>query len=177
MKFGDKILIYCDERIISATISDGHDSYWEAQKKTLYSTTCPYCNKSCMHDSESYDAIGHEKYAYAAVAVCKSCGWWSFESEECDSSGIDYDFFSSEAILKEFDIESCKVPVKELRNYIAHNKGRIQDINPKKFEELVGSIFSEYFGFKVEFCSYCRPDRGIDLIVVDHGAKKGLLSK
>ena len=67
--------------------------------------------------------------------------------------------------MKEFDIESKAIPLEPLVSYISKKNELIRSINPAKLEELVGSIYSELFGYKVEYCSYVRPDKGIDLIV------------
>jgi restriction endonuclease Mrr len=93
------------------------------------------------------------------------CGWWSYRSEGDSTDGVP-EFHSVAALLKEFAGESPEVPLEALAAHVSRNPETIHSMSPAKVEELVGSIYSELFGYEVEYCSYGRPDRGIDLIVV-----------
>ncbi|HEX5720512.1 MAG TPA: restriction endonuclease [Thermoanaerobaculia bacterium] len=68
--------------------------------------------------------------------------------------------------MKKFESDSREIPIDPLVQYIARGQELIHSIHPAKLEELVGAIYSEILGYKVESCSYARPDKGIDLIVV-----------
>ena len=68
--------------------------------------------------------------------------------------------------MKRFAVQSCEVPILELRKYINRNEDALRVVDPLKFEELVASVFSDTFGYRVESMSYGRPDRGIDIVFI-----------
>ena len=57
------------------------------------------------------------------------------------ASDVEY----SSAILKSYDDDSIDIPVKVLREYIAKNPSVIYKINAHKMEDLVRSVFSDFF--------------------------------
>lgn len=122
----------------------------------LFDEYCPFCKLKCWKKKEE---IISEKYIQE-IAVCLECGWWSWHDY------TDTFYCSASAIMKKFSVESDSVPCRELSNYVEKNPEKLLKISPKKFEELVASIYSNVFGYRVEFCSYCRPDKGIDVICI-----------
>lgn len=136
-----------------------------AKRPTSYlAFTCPFCNLKCstLRKHGSHDMY----YRWNTLAACVNCGWWSFDSQQDVAENLfDYhESYSSRAILKSFAVDDPNVPYVELARYLARHHDRLVDIHPAKFEELVAAIYREYFGYRVEFCSYGRPDHGIDVL-------------
>jgi len=146
--------------------------FQDAKADTVFSFTCPYCQLECEseHESTSYGVTGWVKDWFTC---CPRCGWWSYESDSDDTDG-NPTYHSVAAILRKFDCDSPDIPIDPLVSYIAQNQDLIREIHPAKLEELVGAVYSEVLGFKVERCSYARPDKGIDLIVVNATEKRTL---
>ena len=157
------IFVFSDSTIRS--YGDGDSDWNDAKSTSVFSYSCPYCNINCEseEDDASYGVTGWVKDRFAS---CTRCGWWSYESDCDDLSGI-ATYHSVAAIMKKFDHDSLEVPITSLTSYIDKNQDLIHSIHPAKLEELVGAIYSEVLGYKVEYCSYGRPDLGIDLIVVN----------
>ena len=168
IRFGDKVVIFSDN-----TYKWKSGDYGKVWPSRTVNNKCPYCKISdLLRDSATYDPYGQESYEYGSVIVCGDCGWWQYNGDDNESDGTNYRSFYAEAILREFEISSSEVPVNELLRHLTKYKDRLGEIHPKKMEELVASIFKEYFGYKIEFCSYCRPDKGIDIIAVEHGGSR-----
>jgi hypothetical protein len=122
-----------------------------------YREICPYCEIDCFVAAEGPDEAGE------FLAVCERCGWWSWLGSCQDARRLQID--SAEAVLTEFKSDDFSVTVlEELARYLAQNESKILGMPPSQFEGLVGAIFREALGYRIEFCSYGRPDRGIDLV-------------
>jgi restriction system protein len=102
--------------------------------------------------------------------VCERCGWWSYDNDDPDPYLVSH--WSSRALLKTFAVGDFDVPVTELARYLQEHEDAMSMVHPAKFEELVGSVFSSYFGYRVDYCSYGRPDLGIDLVVLNTDENK-----
>ena len=164
------ILVYTGEfncEYGDASLEDARP-YWSAKRKSQFSLTCPYCLIECHRETDGFEFSGGGSQE-DRFSTCQMCGWWSFEAEQESLDGI-LSYFSSQAILKPLEATSRSIPIKPLATYIAKRPEAIRAIAPAKLEELVGAIYSEVFGYRLEFCSYARPDKGIDLIVLDSGS-------
>lgn len=136
--------------------------YWPAHERTFFAGLCPFCRKACrlLRDEWVYDLSKQKD----RLAVCLSCGWWSYEADQSeDLSGGSY-YYSSRAVLQEFTVGDKDVPYQELGRYLSKNHEKLVDVEPKKFEELVASVYRDALGNTIEFCSYGRPDKGIDVV-------------
>ena len=67
-------------------------------------------------------------------------------------------------VLRELDLTDLSTPIEELRSYLVAKYGDRFDVHPRKFEEIVGSVFAD-FGFRVRVTSYSGD--GIDVVVFD----------
>ena len=67
--------------------------------------------------------------------------------------------------LRDLNLNDISIPVCELRNYLLAKYGDRFQIHPKKYEDIVGSVFSD-FGFRVRVTSYSGDD-GIDVFIFD----------
>ncbi|MDH5232819.1 MAG: restriction endonuclease [Gammaproteobacteria bacterium] len=166
------LLAYDGKETVTADGGFNYKQYCSAIENSYYGEKCPYCNESCRTDNNNMELSGAVGWQSDKIAWCVRCGWWSFQADQEDLNGEGY-FMSSRALLKQFLPSSKHVPVEPLQSYIHDNPSKIQLINPAKFEELVASIYSELLGYRVESCSYGRPDLGIDVVVVNtHSGEK-----
>jgi restriction endonuclease Mrr len=104
------------------------------------------------------------------AAVCRTCGWWSW-SELCGELD-ELEKGSARAVLERFSVESEDVPIAELAHYLEKHQDRLVSIAPEKFEELVAAVYRDVLGYAVEYCSYGRHDKGIDIICLQTDSPK-----
>jgi hypothetical protein len=132
---------------------------------------CPFCYKSANKVSNkgtsfTYD-FGSWREMTEEVWQCE-CGWWQvyFYSymEEVNSFKDWYKCIHS-AQLKKFEIGARDIPIKTLRSYIEENPNKIYSIHDKKMEQLVASVFRDFFQCEVEEVGKSH-DGGVDLILI-----------
>jgi HJR/Mrr/RecB family endonuclease len=154
------------ETTIVSGYSDGWDSSeaMSAWRNSIFSCRCPFCQIACesQNDSTSVGVTGLQEDSFSS---CSRCGWWSFQTYQESLDGLP-SFFSAGALLRPFKPSDPSVPIDPLAAYIQRSPQAIHTMAPAKLEELVAAIYSELLGYKVEYCSYGRPDRGIDLVVM-----------
>lgn len=105
------------------------------------------------------------------VIKCEGCGWWqhkfhSYLEGEQSFGFKDWQLEVDNAILRTFKINSNKIPVLSLRNYLTSKNDKIFNIHHKKMEELVASVLKEHFDCDVDIVGKSS-DGGIDLILVN----------
>lgn len=98
---------------------------------------------------------------------CSSCGWWAITWLGDGRSGPDGFFHLGRArgVLKNLDLSDISVPTNELRQYLVAKYDDRFKVHPKKFEDIVGGIFSD-FGYTVRVTAFSG-DYGIDVVVLD----------
>jgi len=142
---------------------------------------CPYCKTSAESKyKESYcespedDSIYHDpcldQYYYLHVWICPTCGWWDMHyAENSGHDSIDPSMGSESlfhGVLRTFRVSDLKVPVDVLRRALESNPNILFHIHHRKMEELVESIFSDFYpNCDVAVCGKSG-DGGIDLILV-----------
>lgn len=160
------VFIFSAERNSRSSKANDLDSFTSSRWETLYAERCPFCKTDCTTgqvETAIMDAPG--EFQVDRLSICHRCGWWSYENEDPNPYCVYH--WSSCAVLKRFSVDAPDAPVEELAKYIETHYDAVSQVSPPKFEELVGYVFSSYFGYKVEYCSYGRPDLGIDLVVVN----------
>lgn len=151
-----------------------------------HDSVCPFCGEKIeniiyqkyRHDTPewlwgSFDQSEH-------VIQCQSCGWWEYKYSNSSDAIIDgiraSDVEYSSAILKSYDEDSIEVPVSALRAYISKNPEVIYKINAHKMEDLVRSVFSDFFpSCTVKKFGQTR-DGGRDGLLIDENGQQFLLS-
>lgn len=128
-----------------------------------------YCDNAVRRVFQTNDHPGLE-WDYDnqwTISACPCCGYWTFYSYAwCDTATISYMESYREACLRTFDVSSIQVPVETLRDYLNKNETKFHNIHPSKFEELVGSVFRDFFNCEALHVGRSG-DGGIDLIVLD----------
>lgn len=137
------------------------------------STTCVYCasRMSTLRGKETRaKAFKGMTVSEGFLLGCPVCGWWTARSLRgaiCLTTHDDgfIELRQASGVLKNLDPNDLSTPLHELRSYlVARYKDRF-DVHPRKYEEIVGGVFSD-FGYEVRVTSYSG-DEGIDLFVLD----------
>lgn len=134
-----------------------------------YSKECPYC-KSGMRIVHKDDRKHNDVFGKIFVSKCIECGWWE-SSDECQIEYGEDNWYKAReirrrALLKEYSVGGCELPLDTLRQYIEKKPAILREIHPGKLEELVGSVFSEHM--ECEAIHIGGPnDGGIDLILIN----------
>lgn len=151
-----------------------------------HDSVCPFCKKKIENivykkhnhnDSEwLFGSFNQSEY----VIQCQSCGWWEYKYSNRSDAIIDgicaSDVEYSSAILKSYNEDSIDVPVKALREYISQNPEVIYKINAHKMEDLVRSVFSDFFPSCTVKKFGQKRDGGRDGLLVDENGQQFLLS-
>jgi restriction system protein len=105
-----------------------------------------------------------------ALLGCPVCGWWAALSLRGAAPYETHDGGFAElrqisGVLKNLDLTDLSIPLHELRSYLIARYGDRFIVHPRKYEEIVGGVFSD-FGYQVRVTSYSG-DEGIDIFVLD----------
>ncbi len=134
---------------------------------------CPFCqceipNVYFDEDSRSYSFEDGTRYTTSAWA-CPICGWWNLEHicrNYNDSLSLLTSHIVRYSILRSFEVFDAHIPVKLLEEYInKKDPSLIYKIHPTKMEELVCSVFSDFYNCEVKHCGRSH-DGGIDLFLI-----------
>ena len=103
----------------------------------------------------------------ACLSTCPLCGWWHVSKEIylCTKSQIWFVEFGMSAVLYRFNTVDITIPAEEVRQYLAAKYESRFHVHPRRFEEVVASVFSSH-GFTSEVTSYSG-DGGVDVILRD----------
>lgn len=166
--------------LVNFASADSHISVFR------HDSICPFCRRkieNIVHQKYNYDTPewlfgSFEQSEY--VIQCPSCGWWEYKYSNCSDAIIDgiraSDVEYSSAILKSYDEDSIDVPVKTLRAYISKNPDAIYKVDAHKMEDLVRSVFSDFFpSCTVKKFGQTR-DGGRDGLLIDENGQQFLLS-
>jgi restriction system protein len=135
--------------------------------------------KSCAYCCAPLRRIGPAGFPESAldgtalsVRVCDQCGWWTVERTDgvvLDRGSRPARWLSSTryawGCLKPLDVSDLHVPLDELRSYLIAKYGERFHLNPRRFEHVVASVFSDS-GYRVRVTSFSGDD-GIDVVALD----------
>lgn len=138
---------------------------------------CPFCQKEIpsVFNSSGLDIKRLKDVSFEEsekVWECDTCGWWEYsfysymEDQQLYQQFKDWEIKINSAILKKFELTSKEVPINILRKYISKNNDKIYNINDKKMEELVASVFKDHYNCDVRLVGKSH-DGGIDLILIE----------
>ena len=141
--------------------------------------------ESCIYCEQAMQTLGERSWTprnFAAgpdfrdpkrvqrVEICPMCGWWRTIRITIGTTPefmiSDGGLAPSEGMigrLKPLHVADISTPLQEVRDFISANYTERFNIHPKRFEELVASVFRD-LGYKAEATAYSK-DRGIDVIL------------
>lgn len=131
---------------------------------------CDYCTTTLATLGKKYaEELSPDGDGEVFLQVCPACGWWIVTGVN-DLRSLPMGTGSAvlkrgEATLKNLDLSDVSVPTAELARYLVARYEDRFDVHPKKYEEVVAGVFSD-FGYRVRVTTYSR-DKGLDVIVLD----------
>jgi hypothetical protein len=138
----------------------------------VFNRQCPYCGAglSQKHYFQRYDkhfSSGECIEQIETIYYCQNDGWWQHKIyERQDVSPKNWYSTIHEGILKTYDDTSSIVPIQVLNDYIFINPDKITNIHDKKMEELVASVFGDFYNCEAKVVGKSS-DGGIDVILID----------
>lgn len=151
-----------------------------------HDSTCPFCKKKI--DSVAYQKRKHDTPEWLfgtfdqseAVVQCPECGWWEYKYFQQSDAVIDgiraTEIEYCSAVLRSFNDNSIQIPIDSLREQILKNPEKIYKIDAHKMEDLVRSVFSDFYpGCTVKKFGQTR-DGGRDGLLIDEHGKQFLIS-
>lgn len=142
---------------------------------------CPFCNieiKNKIHQKSKrwpewlFDGSFEEN---EKVVQCPNCGWWEYEyqnsSDSVDDGVVANEIKYASAILRAYDDNSMDIPITELRKYLDKKPDLLYSINPHKLEEVVRSVFKDFYpSCEVKTFGQTRDGGRDGLIIMDDGS-------
>jgi restriction system protein len=103
---------------------------------------------------------------FVQLTVCPYCGWWNvyrvLQGEHPRTPDIEcYD--GAIGSLRELDLTDISVPLAELRSYLVRRSDALFEVHPRRFEEVVCSVFCD-LGYNARATAYSR-DGGVDIVL------------
>ncbi|MGF7018866.1 restriction system protein [Lachnospiraceae bacterium PF1-21] len=133
---------------------------------------CPYCNSELKQE---YFMVRNDKglsgrgeiVQYETIYYCENDGWWQHKvNEESTSNPKAWYSIIHEGILKKYREDSKTIPIDVLSDYIYKNPEKIVDIHERKMEELVASVFSDFYNCEAKVVGKSS-DGGVDVVYIE----------
>jgi len=130
--------------------------------QSVRTVVCIYCGRDMLR----LPAARYEKSPrrlLAQLTVCPYCGWWNvYRAHQGEDAGIE-DYEGAIGSLRELDLADVSVPLAELRSYLMRRADVLYQVHPRRFEEIVCSVFHD-LGYSARATAYSA-DGGIDIIL------------
>lgn len=130
-----------------------------------HDSVCPFCKQKIENVIHHKSKTDYPEWLWGRfdqselVVQCPNCGWWEY------SSGI----------LKTYEDSDIDIPLEVLRKYINKDTSVIYNIDAHKMEELVRSVFSDFYpSCKVKAFGKTR-DGEKDGLLIDNSGKQSLI--
>lgn len=84
-------------------------------------------------------------YEGTTLAKCLACGWWTIVEEYWIAAEwqIWQLMYGLDGIIKNIDVSDVSAPVNELRSFLIRKYENRFQLNPRSFEYLAASVFSD----------------------------------
>jgi hypothetical protein len=101
------------------------------------------------------------------VLSCPACGWWIGGQYITDGGGRGWTVKELYiGLLQRYALASAKLPTETLRTALKKSPALIYEVHPRKMEELVGSVFRDFYNCEVRHVGRTG-DGGVDLLLVE----------
>lgn len=133
----------------------------EIHKKTVLDMADVHGN-SILDEINLMDAPDEHE---AELGCCPACGWWFLSKQVYISTKNQYWVveFTTASTIKKFDVSNINAPIDEIRKYLMAKYETRFLVNPRKFEQVVGSVFAD-LGYCIEVTGFSS-DGGIDVVL------------
>lgn len=158
---------FCKEPLIKKEINDSWE-HLENKIDSIHNETilgmAEIHGDFILREMEIKDTPYLEK---ATLGTCPLCGWWNISKniQILTKNQIWMLSFGSAAALKNMNHADISTPTDEIKQYLSAKYDDRFHIHPRKFEEIVASVFRIH-DFHPELTSYSA-DGGIDIILRD----------
>ena len=138
----------------------------------MFNRTCPYCGsvlerKYFFQRNDKHFKSGEYIDQHESIYYCPNDGWWQHKIyERQDEAPKNWYSIIHEGILKTYDLDSSATPTEVLNDYIYHHPEKIVTMHHKKMEELVASVFSDFYHCEAKVVGKSS-DGGIDIVLIN----------
>jgi restriction system protein len=158
-----------------------------ADESLAFRDMCIYCGTRLARDQEDETkATLYEEMNYgwsdnfttrsaAIIGICPECGWWKYAIGTRIGDAKQSNYHVKIGSLKKLDLSDVTIPIQEVRDYLTANFESRFELHPRKFEEVVGSVFADR-GYSVRVTAYSG-DGGIDVILDAENSTIGIQVK
>jgi restriction system protein len=111
--------------------------------------------------------------ASTELHLCPACGWWRVMRDAQADFGESHNHpdgvmwhrrnYGVAGALKTLDLSDLTAPLEEVRSYLTARYDARFDVHPKRFEDVVRSVFSD-LGYDARTTSYSN-DGGVDVVL------------
>jgi restriction system protein len=109
--------------------------------------------------------IQHVDELATEYGCCPVCGWWLISKQVVLTTRKQLWIvqYGTAGELRPLDLNDISVPIDEIRSYLCARYDFRYHVNPRKFEDVVGNVFSS-LGYKACVTAYSG-DGGIDVVL------------
>jgi hypothetical protein len=141
--------------------------------RTLLSQVgCPFCGAQ-LNDYNNTNGMAMNRGWATHLKSCNNCGWWCADEmntpvggePDSDFSEETWGYIALEGTIRRFKADDLTLPVALLRDYARRHSEILYQIHPRKFEELLASILSDFFECEVTLTGQ-TVDGGVDMYLV-----------
>jgi len=138
----------------------------------VFNRTCPYCGTTLkkyyfFQRADKHFKSGEYIEQDESIYYCPKDGWWQHKIyERQDVSPKNWYSIIHEGVLKTYDLSSSSAPIAVLNDYIYHHPEKVVDMHHKKMEELVASVFSDFYCCEAKVVGKSS-DGGVDVILLN----------
>jgi len=147
---------------------------------------CPFCNCELVNvaseDKRNVTPVPprwpeQHEFQSLNIDVCPACGWWKAQriAEWINPAENCFDLYQGTAALKNLDVADIEAPLDEIRDYLTARYDQRFEVAPKKFEEVVASVFKG-LGYDAIVTGHSG-DGGIDVILGSGSSRIGVQVK
>lgn len=146
---------------------------------------CPFCNKKIDNRAFHSERKDYPEWLegsfdeYEDVIQCPVCGWWEYSYKNRSDAVLDgiraSDVYYASAIVKQYENTSVDVPINALREQLIKTPDIIYDIDAHKMEDLVRSVFADFYPSCKVYAFGKTRDGGKDGLLIDDNGNHVLL--
>jgi restriction system protein len=120
---------------------------------------------------EDIDIMGEPDEEDPDCYCCSICGWWFLSKTIWISTKhqIWHMYYGAAGALRHLDSTNISEPISEVRRYLAANYSYRFSLSPRKFEEVLTSVFKSA-GYQAQLTNFSN-DGGIDIFLQDQREK------
>ena len=138
----------------------------------VFNTHCPYCGNKLTQEFyfQRYDNNFKNNHCIdqcETIYYCENDGWWQHKiNERQDIDPKAWYAVIHEGVLAQYSESGSDVPINTLQDYIRKHPKKIANINDKKMEELVASVFKDFYECETKVVGKSS-DGGVDVILIN----------